>query len=114
MAGCTLWLFGPRLHAGVFRLLEATSPRLSRSANDYFQIPTGRVVEVGTQVAIEGVSRQFRSSADVRREAHHGLKPVMPPSLKSEKSRHAKSLRLVAVQLSQPHDFFQASCPKRF
>ena len=31
--------------------------RLSRSANDatdYFQIPTGRVVEVGTQVTIEG------------------------------------------------------------
>ena len=54
MAGCTLWLFGPRLHAGVFRLLEATSPRLSRSANDYFQIPTGRVVEVGTQVTILG------------------------------------------------------------
>ena len=26
--------------------------RLSRSANDYFQIPTGRVVEVGTQVTI--------------------------------------------------------------
>ena len=39
---------------GFFVLLEATSPRLSRSANDYFQIPTGRVVEAGTQVTIEG------------------------------------------------------------
>jgi K+ transporter len=28
--------------------------RLSRSANDCFQIPTGRVVEVGTQVTIQG------------------------------------------------------------
>jgi hypothetical protein len=26
--------------------------RLGRSANDYFQIPTGGVVEVGTQVTI--------------------------------------------------------------
>jgi hypothetical protein len=41
---------------GFFVLLEATRPRLSRSANGYFQIPTGRVVEVGTQVTIEGVS----------------------------------------------------------
>ena len=41
---------------GFFVLLEATRPRLSRSANGYFQIPTGRVVEVGTQVTIQGVS----------------------------------------------------------
>jgi hypothetical protein len=41
---------------GFFVLLEARSPRLSRSANDYFQIPTGRVVEVGTQVTIQRVS----------------------------------------------------------
>jgi hypothetical protein len=38
--------------------------RLSRSANDatdYFQIPTGRVVEVETQVTIEGREpRKFR------------------------------------------------------
>jgi K+ potassium transporter C-terminal domain len=33
--------------------------RLSRSASDatdYFQIPTGRVVEVGTQVTIQGAN----------------------------------------------------------
>ena len=73
---------------GFFVLLEATRPRLSRSANGYFQIPTGRVVEVGTQVAIEGVSRQFRSSADVRREAHHGLKPAVAPCPKSADERY--------------------------
>jgi hypothetical protein len=43
---------GPGFMPGFFVLLEATSPRLSRPANDYFQIPTGRVVEVGTQVTI--------------------------------------------------------------
>jgi hypothetical protein len=41
---------------GFFVLLEATSPRLSRPANDYIQIPTGHVVEVGTQVTIQGLS----------------------------------------------------------
>jgi hypothetical protein len=87
MAGCTLWLFGPRLHAGVFRLLEATSPRLSRSANDYFQIPTGRVVEAGTQVTIQGVSVSIPIIGRCP-PAHHGLKPVVAPCPKSADERY--------------------------
>jgi len=76
--------------------------------------PEGAVVEVGTQVTI-----QAREPANSDRRPVFARKPisassaVMAPCLKSEKSRHAKSLRLVAVQMSRPHDFFRASCPKR-
>jgi K+ transporter len=43
------------LGEGVLELVGLVRPALTRSANDatdYFQIPTGRVVEVGTQVTI--------------------------------------------------------------
>ena len=73
---------------GFFVLLEATSPRLSRSANDYFQSPTGRVVEGGTQVTIQGVSPSMPIIGEVRREAHHGLKPVVAPCPKSADERY--------------------------
>jgi KUP system potassium uptake protein len=45
----------PAVHSGMPRWQDLLFIRLSRSANDatdYFQIPTGRVVEVGTQVTI--------------------------------------------------------------
>ncbi len=45
----------PAAHSGMPRWQDLLFIRLSRSANDatdYFQIPTGRVVEVGTQVTI--------------------------------------------------------------
>jgi KUP system potassium uptake protein len=45
----------PAAHSGMPRWQDLLFIRLSRSANDatdYFQIPTGRVVEVGTQVSI--------------------------------------------------------------
>ena len=45
----------PSSHSGLPRWQEHLFIGLSRSANDatdYFQIPTGRVVEVGTQVTI--------------------------------------------------------------
>jgi KUP system potassium uptake protein len=45
----------PSLHSGMPRWQDHLFIALSRSANDatdYFQIPTGRVVEVGTQVTI--------------------------------------------------------------
>ena len=45
----------PASHSGMPRWQDLLFIRLSRSANDatdYFQIPTGRVVEVGTQVTI--------------------------------------------------------------
>ena len=45
----------PAVHSGMPRWQDILFIRLSRSANDatdYFQIPTGRVVEVGTQVTI--------------------------------------------------------------
>jgi KUP system potassium uptake protein len=45
----------PAAHSGMPRWQELLFIRLSQSANDatdYFQIPTGRVVEVGTQVTI--------------------------------------------------------------
>ena len=45
----------PAEHSGMPRWQDLLFIRLSRSANDatdYFQIPTGRVVEVGTQVTI--------------------------------------------------------------
>jgi KUP system potassium uptake protein len=38
----------PAAHSGMPRWQDLLFIRLSRSANDYFQIPTGRVVEVGT------------------------------------------------------------------
>ena len=44
-------------HSGLPRWQDLLFIRLSRSANDatdYFRIPTGRVVEVGTQVTIQG------------------------------------------------------------
>ena len=44
-------------HSGMPRWQDLLFIRLSRSANDatdYFQIPTGRVVEVGTQVTVQG------------------------------------------------------------
>ena len=45
----------PAAHSGMPRWQDRLFIALSRSANDatdYFQIPTGRVVEVGTQVTI--------------------------------------------------------------
>ena len=45
----------PAVHSGMPRWQDLLFIRLSQSANDatdYFQIPTGRVVEVGTQVTI--------------------------------------------------------------
>jgi len=45
----------PAVHSGMPRWQDLLFIRLSRAANDatdYFQIPTGRVVEVGTQVTI--------------------------------------------------------------
>ena len=45
----------PAVHSGMPRWQDLLFIKLSRSANDatnYFQIPTGRVVEVGTQVTI--------------------------------------------------------------
>jgi len=45
----------PAAHSGMPRWQDRLFISLSRSANDatdYFQIPTGRVVEVGTQVTI--------------------------------------------------------------
>jgi KUP system potassium uptake protein len=45
----------PAAHSGMPRWQDRLFISLSRSANDatdYFQIPSGRVVEVGTQVAI--------------------------------------------------------------
>jgi hypothetical protein len=45
----------PAAHSGMPRWQDLLFIRLSQSANDatdYFQIPTGRVVEVGTQVTI--------------------------------------------------------------
>ena len=45
----------PAVHSGMPRWQDLLFIRLSRSANDatdYFQIPTGRVVEVGTQVTV--------------------------------------------------------------
>ncbi|ANW01254.1 potassium transporter Kup [Bradyrhizobium icense] len=45
----------PAAHSGMPRWQDLLFIRLSRSANDatdYFQIPTGRVVEVGTQVTV--------------------------------------------------------------
>ena len=53
-------MLGPQVeirvrHPGMPRWQDLLFIRLSRSANDatdYFQIPTGRVVEVGTQVTI--------------------------------------------------------------
>ncbi len=45
----------PAVHSGMPRWQDILFIKLSRSANDatnYFQIPTGRVVEVGTQVTI--------------------------------------------------------------
>lgn len=45
----------PAAHSGMPRWQDRLFIRLSRSANDatdYFQIPTGRVVEVGTQITI--------------------------------------------------------------
>ena len=48
-------LLKPAAHSGMPRWQDLLFIRLSRSANDatdYFQIPTGRVVEVGTQVTI--------------------------------------------------------------
>ena len=45
----------PAAHSGMPRWQDLLFIRLSRSANDatdYFQIPTDRVVEVGTQVAV--------------------------------------------------------------
>ncbi len=57
----------PAAHSGMPRWQDLLFIRLSRSANDatdYFQIPTGRVVEVGTQVTIyaheHAVSRPSR------------------------------------------------------
>ena len=47
----------PAAHSGMPHWQDPLFIRLSRSANDatdYFQIPTGRVVEVGTQVTIQG------------------------------------------------------------
>ena len=69
---------------GFFVLLEATSPRLSRSANDYFQIPTGRVVEVGTQVTIQGVDPSIPTAG----RPDHGLKPAVAPCPKSADERY--------------------------
>jgi KUP system potassium uptake protein len=48
-------LLKPAVHSGMPRWQDLLFIRLSRAANDatdYFQIPTGRVVEVGTQVTI--------------------------------------------------------------
>ena len=48
-------LLKPAVHSGMPRWQDLLFIKLSRSANDatnYFQIPTGRVVEVGTQVTI--------------------------------------------------------------
>ena len=45
----------PAVHSGMPRWQDHLFIGLSRSANDatdYFQIPTGRVVEIGTQVAV--------------------------------------------------------------
>ena len=45
----------PAAHSGMPRWQDHLFISLSRSANDatdYFQIPTGRVVEVGTQITI--------------------------------------------------------------
>jgi len=45
----------PAAHSGMPRWQDRLFIRLAQSANDatdYFQIPTGRVVEIGTQVAI--------------------------------------------------------------
>jgi KUP system potassium uptake protein len=45
----------PAAHSGMPRWQVLMFIRLRRSANDatdYFQIPTGRVMEVGTQVSI--------------------------------------------------------------
>jgi len=32
MAGCTPWLYGPRLHAGVFRFAGGYEPRALRNS----------------------------------------------------------------------------------
>jgi KUP system potassium uptake protein len=48
-------LLKPAAQSGMRRLQDRLFIGLTRSANDatsYFQIPTGRVVEVGTQVTI--------------------------------------------------------------
>ena len=45
----------PAAHSGMPRWQDRLFIALARSANDatdYFQIPTGRVVEIGTQVAV--------------------------------------------------------------
>ena len=48
-------LLKPAVHSGMPRWQDRLFIALARTANDatdYFQIPTGRVVEVGTQVTI--------------------------------------------------------------
>jgi KUP system potassium uptake protein len=43
---------GCRTQSGTARHLFIALSRSANDATDYFQIPTGRVVEVGTQVTI--------------------------------------------------------------
>src|SRR5829696_3224997 len=87
MAGCTLWLFGPRLHAGVFRFAggyePAPQPPRQRLHPDSDRPCRGS----GTQVTILGVSPSIPIIGRCP-PAHHGLKPVVAPCPKSADERY--------------------------
>jgi hypothetical protein len=76
----------PASHSGMPRWQDLMFIRLRRSANDatdYFQIPTGRVMEVGTQVTIQGQPHALAAPIVSATLASRAPRGFLPPSVES-------------------------------